>query len=166
MRISAVEEYGLRCLLALAQKGPDNQMTIAEIARAEGISVSYVSKLLYTLRRAGLVKAERGRSGGYSIAFNPEKISLYQILTALGGPLIDHAHCRKYTGQLDRCIHTGQCSIHDVLGGLSRFIGSVMSGTSLKDLLTESQQNRFKNALANVAVTYATEGSLPVGVRV
>jgi Rrf2 family transcriptional regulator, iron-sulfur cluster assembly transcription factor len=136
MRISAVEEYGLRCLMTLARKGKENQLSISEIADLEGLSVPYASKLLAILRRAGLVTAERGRGGGFSIAENPDKITLYQVLTALGGPMIDPQHCSRYTGQLNQCIHTDKCSIHDILGGLAGYVQSFLSGTTVQDLLS------------------------------
>ena len=97
MRITAVEEYGLRCLLALAKEGTAGQLSISEIAEKEGLSVPYASKLLGILRKSGLVVAARGRSGGFSIAREPEKITMYEVLTALGGPLIDTNHCQKYS---------------------------------------------------------------------
>mgnify|MGYP001081745134 CR=1 FL=1 len=135
MRISAVEEYGLRCLLALARKGSDKQLSIAEIAEIEGISVPYASKLLAILRRAGLVTAERGRGGGFSIASDPATINLYEVLTALGGPMIDPKHCSRFSGQKDQCVHTDNCSIHDVLGGLAGYVQMFLSRTTLRDLI-------------------------------
>ena len=136
MRISAVEEYGLRCLLALARKGQESQLSISEIAEMEGLSVPYASKLLAILRRAGLVTAERGRGGGFSIASNPARINLYEVLTALGGPMIDPKHCSRFTGQKDQCVHTEKCSIHDVLGGLAGYVQTFLSRTTLQDLIT------------------------------
>ena len=56
MRISSVEEYGLRCLLALANKGQSARLSISEIADLEGLSVPYTSKLLSILRRENLVE--------------------------------------------------------------------------------------------------------------
>jgi len=135
MRITAVEEYGLRCLLNLARKGVREQMSIAEIARAEGLSTPYASKLLSILRRAGLVEAARGRGGGFTIAREPASISLYEVLTSLGGPLIDPDHCGKYTGQLDQCVHSQGCSVHDLLGGLAGYIQSFLSGTTLQEII-------------------------------
>jgi Rrf2 family protein len=134
MRISAVEEYGLRCLLALARKGQQSQLSISEIAEMEGLSVPYASKLLAILRRAGLVTAERGRGGGFSIAVDPSRINLYEVLTALGGPMIDPKHCSRFTGQKDQCVHNEKCSIHDVLGGLAGYVQTFLSRTTLQDL--------------------------------
>ena len=134
MRISALEEYGLRCLLALAQVGPKGQLSISEIAEKEGISVPYASKLLSALRKTGLVKALRGRGGGFCIARPAEEINLLEVLTALGGPLIDPNHCRKYSGKLDKCIHTDDCTVHYTLNGLARLVGEFLSGTTLADI--------------------------------
>ncbi|PWB69118.1 transcriptional regulator [candidate division GN15 bacterium] len=135
MRISAIEEYGLRCLLALAKQGKNNQLSISDIAEMEGLSVPYASKLLAILRRAGLVTAERGRGGGFSIATDPTQINLYDVLTALGGPMIDPKHCSRYAGQKNQCVHTEKCSIHDILGGLAGYVQSFLSKTTLRDLI-------------------------------
>jgi Rrf2 family iron-sulfur cluster assembly transcriptional regulator len=134
MRITAVEEYGLRCLLALASKGRGEQLSIAEIAEMEGLSVPYVSKLLSILRKAGLVSAERGRSGGFSITRPLKEITLYEVMTSLGGPLIDPEHCRRHSGLRKECIHLNKCSVHDVLGGLAGYLQAFLTRTTLEDL--------------------------------
>ena len=152
MRISAVEEYGLRCLLALARKGRDQQLSISEIAELEGLSVPYASKLLAILRRAGLVTAERGRGGGFSIAIDPDKVSLYQVLTALGGPMIDPHHCNRFTGQKDQCVHTDQCNIHDVLGGLAGYVQSFLSRTTLYDLIAIPNDGLLRRSTEHIEI--------------
>ncbi len=68
MKITALEEYGLRCMIALAQNWPEKSMTMPEISAKEGLSIPYVGKLLMLLKRAGLVKALRGRNGGFTLA--------------------------------------------------------------------------------------------------
>jgi Rrf2 family protein len=135
MRITATEEYGLRCLLVLARKGPQVQLSIADIAEAEGISVPYASKLLAMLRKAELVTAVRGRKGGFCIAREADQINLLEVITALGGPLIDPDHCSKRTGRLDVCVHGDRCSVHDVLGGLAGIVGQFLKGTTLQNVI-------------------------------
>lgn len=135
MRITAVEEYGLRCLLSLAKDGTAGQSSISEIAEKEGLSVPYASKLLGILRKSGLVVAARGRSGGFTIARDPRQITMYEVLTALGGPLIDPNHCQKYSGLHDECVHINNCSVHDILGGLAGFVQEFLSRTSLHDII-------------------------------
>ena len=76
MKITAQEEYGLRCLLRLARaEGEHAALTIPEIAAAEGLSVPYVAKLLAVLRQAGLIESARGRAGGYRFAGTPEEVA-------------------------------------------------------------------------------------------
>src|SRR2546430_15546874 len=67
MRLSAQEEYGLRCLLQVA-RGHEGSTTTPEIAEREGLSQAHVHKLMRFLRRGGLVKSVRGRKGGYQLA--------------------------------------------------------------------------------------------------
>lgn len=144
MRITALDEYGLRCLLALARQGVDQQLTIPEISEMEGLSIPYTSKLLSILRKKGLILSVRGRGGGFCIARPPEEINLLEVLTALGGPLIDPDHCTKYTGQLEVCVHIPNCSIHYVLGGLAGYLGEFLSRTTLHDIINNPELTRIK----------------------
>ena len=136
MRISAIEEYGLRCLVTLAREGTKGMFSIADMAEREGLSVPYTSKLLSILRKAGLVTAERGRGGGFSIARDPAEIDLYEVITALGGPIIDPDHCSRFSGQREECVHAENCSVHDVLGGLAGYIQEFLSRTTVADLIS------------------------------
>ena len=135
MRLSATEEYGLRCLLALAREGTEGQLSITEIAEKEGISAPYASKLLSLLRKAGLVTAVRGRKGGFQIAYEPSHITLLEVVTSLGGPLIDPDHCRKRTGQRDHCVHGLDCVVREVLGGVAEYIRNYLSAITLQDMI-------------------------------
>jgi len=150
MRITAIEEYGLRCLLALARVGRGKQLTIPEIAEMEGLSVPYTTKLLSVLRRAGMVNAERGRTGGFTITRPLDQISLYEVMVALGGPLIDPRHCQRHSGQLEQCIHIENCSVHDVLGGLAGYIQEFLTDTTLQDLALGMPTNIARQAGKNL----------------
>ena len=93
MKITAQEEYGLRCLLHLARTRDPLGQNIREIAEAENLSIPYVAKLLAVLRRAGLITSVRGRKGGYLLARPAGDIRLGEVMQALGGPL----HIRRLT---------------------------------------------------------------------
>ncbi len=152
MRISSIEEYGLRCLLALARKGEDSQLTIPEIARLEGLSASYVSKLLSILRKSGLISSVRGRTGGFRISQPAEQINLLKVLTALGGPLIDPDHCAKFSGQRQTCIHVSNCSVHHVLAGLAGYVGNFLSHTTLQSILDNEQMDHVQQIKSMVNI--------------
>ena len=65
MKITAQEEYGLRCLLQLARMPQGQIVSVKEIADKEGLSGANVEKLLRLLSHAGLVHSVRGIKGGY-----------------------------------------------------------------------------------------------------
>ena len=73
MKLSAQEEYGLRCLLQVAS-APDHFLTIPEIARREALSEAYVAKLASALRRADLLVSVRGKKGGVALARSPFEV--------------------------------------------------------------------------------------------
>lgn len=162
MRISAVEEYGLRCLLTLARQGNDGQLSIADIAEREGLSVPYASKLLALLRKEGLVVAERGRGGGFSIARPAEEVSMYEVITALGGPLIDPNHCTKFSGQQEECVHADNCSVHTVLGGLAGYIQEFLTQTTLGDLINTDKVDYLKRMGSIMISDQALETELTI----
>ncbi len=157
MRISALEEYGLRCLVSLAKAGCEGQLSISDISEKEGLSVPYTSKLLSILRKSGLVTAVRGRGGGFCIARDPKEINLLEVITALGGPLIDPNHCDKFSGQLDKCIHTDNCSVQYTLAGLSKIVGQFLTSSTLEDILNGSNFNDITLIKSNVTLMTDSE---------
>src|SRR5579864_6181170 len=108
MKITAQEEFGLRCLLRLAGGGVGASLSIHEIAAAEGLSVPYVAKLLAVLRQGGLIESERGRAGGYRLKVPASEIGLGSVLLVLGEPLFDEAsYCDSHAGTHSdgHCVH-------------------------------------------------------------
>ncbi len=82
MKISAQEEYGLRCLLQLATLSAGESLTLNQIAEREGISQANAGKLMWLLNKAGFVQATRGTKGGYSLARSSGEIRLYSFLVS------------------------------------------------------------------------------------
>ena len=76
MKLSTRAEYGIRVLVALAHADGERPTSLAGIARADKLPHAYIEQLVGALRRAGLVTATRGHSGGYRLARPAEQISL------------------------------------------------------------------------------------------
>lgn len=142
MKITSQEEYGLRCLLRLAQAEDGRSLTIPEIAAAEGLSAPYVAKLLGVLRQAGLIDSVRGRSGGYRLAGNPADVHLGAVLSALGEPLFeDPGYCQKHPGtETVTCVHMGDCTLRALWQTLDRWMRRALDQVTLADLLHGSGQ--------------------------
>lgn len=134
MKITALEEYGLRCLVQLAHGEGGSPLSAREVAAAEGLTVEYVTQLLVRLRRAGLVKSVRGSRGGFLLTRPPERMTMGDVSRALGEPLLDRL-CASYTGTRATCIHDGAaCGIHDFWADIAGKVHGVLDGYTLKDL--------------------------------
>ena len=136
MKLSAQEEYGLRCLLQVARRPNGQSVTIPEIADAEGVSPHNVARYLATLRKGGIVDSERGQHGGYTLAREPSTIVVAEVLAALGGPLYDPSFWNHFTGAGDTCQHTAvDCSIRGLWMQVQNAVDDVLSRTNLQQLL-------------------------------
>lgn len=140
MKVTAQEEYGLRCLMQLATSSPLRPLTIAEIAEREGLSAAYAGKLMNLLRDGGLVESVRGRSGGYLMARPPERISVSEIMAALGGIIYEDHYCERFPGDEETCVHVGDCSVRSLWGMLQGMVERVLSRTTLADLMHTEQR--------------------------
>jgi Rrf2 family protein len=155
MKLSAQEEYGLRCLLRVANAGEGESLTIPEIGRAEALSIAYVAKLMRILRQRKLVKSVRGQTGGYTLARSPEDISVGEVVAALGGRLFGPGFCDQFSGLKRMCTHSVDCSIRSLWRAVQSAVDSVLAGITLKDLLqTESDMNvRLQPLVPNAAAS-------------
>lgn len=134
MKLSAQEEYGLRCLLQLATVGEGEFLTLGQIAEREGISTANAGKLLWILNKAGLVNSIRGTKGGYRLARPASEIHLNEIIKVLDDDVLA-GHCKSYTGVLDACVHTGDCGIRPVIVGLHEVVEAALAGITLAQLI-------------------------------
>lgn len=166
MKITAQEEYGLRCLLRLAAAEPES-LTLPEVSAAEGLSVAYVAKMMAVLRDAGLVTSVRGRSGGYRLAKSPDEIGLGSLLLMLGEPLFDDpGYCDRHPGIAeDGCVHRGGCTLKTLWQTLETWMRRTLDQITLADLMrnrgdvTELLRNRLAVAVLEDAPATV---SLPV----
>ncbi|MCS6873078.1 MAG: Rrf2 family transcriptional regulator [Pyrinomonadaceae bacterium] len=134
MKISAQEEYGLRCLVQLALLKEGETLTLTQIAEREGISVANAGKLMWLLSKAGFVKATRGTKGGYCLARPASEIKLSEVIKVLEEKGIEN-HCENFTGVLDICVHKEDCGIRSVIVGLHEIIRNVLSQITLAELI-------------------------------
>lgn len=134
MKISAQEEYGLRCLVQLATLPTGESLTLPQIAEREGISTANAGKLMWLLNKAGFVQSTRGTKGGYYLARPAEDIRLSEIIKMLDEEVIS-THCGSYTGVKDECVHTGDCGIRPVIVGLHEIVENALSRITLAQLV-------------------------------
>ncbi len=112
-------DYAVRAMLALARADAQERrghlsggdwLSVARIAASEAIPPRILPSVMRRLARAGLVAAQTGRTGGYQLARDADRINLLEIIEAIEGDT------RRQTCILrgGPCLVTGQCSVHDV----------------------------------------------------
>lgn len=143
MKITAQEEYGLRCLLQLARHvGGPQPITVKEIAASEGISVAYAEKLLHRLAKAGLAESVRGVRGGFRLSRSPENVTVGDAVRVLGSFLTHAAICQRYTGDVSRCVHNRDCGLRPVWSTVNYHLQKMLDNMPLSMLLQGEREVR------------------------
>ena len=161
MKISAQEEYGLRCLVQLANLRDGESLTLPQIAAREGISTANAGKLMWLLNRAGFVLSTRGTKGGYLLARPAAEIRLSEIIRVLDEDVMNK-HCGNYTGVLDLCVHNGDCGIRPVIVGLHEIVENALSRITLAQLVgSESSVDAMFHKIQGINRTIEPQLSRP-----
>lgn len=135
MKITAQEEYGLRCIIQLARQTNGEPLMVRDIAEREGLSLAYVEKILWTLSRSGIIESVRGPKGGYRLTRACTEISVGEVMRALGGIQSSEEICGQFTGNHDTCVHHGACDLEPVWASITDFVNSVFDRIPLSQLL-------------------------------
>jgi Rrf2 family protein len=85
MSITTKSPYALQALAELGRSG-DGPVPIGELARRRNIPVQFLEQLFATLRRAGVLRSQRGVKGGYTFARPPADITVLEVVELLDGP--------------------------------------------------------------------------------
>ena len=158
MKISAQEEYGLRCLVQLANLREGESLTLPQIAEREGISTANAGKLMWLLNKAGFVQSTRGTKGGYFLSRPANEIHLSEIIKVLDDDVL-HKHCESYTGILDKCVHNGDCGIRPVIVGLHEIVENALSRITLASLVgSESSVDAMFHKIQGIHRTIEPQG--------
>jgi Rrf2 family protein len=87
LSITTKSPYALNALVELYRQGGPDPVPIAELARRREIPVQFLEQLFASLRRAGILRSQRGVKGGYSFARPPEEVTVLELVELLDGPL-------------------------------------------------------------------------------
>ena len=124
--ITTKSPYALSALVELYACGERGPVPIAELARRRNIPVQFLEQLFATLRRAGLLRSQRGVKGGYSFARPPGEITVLELVELLDGPLgRDASGVFSITAEAARAV-LGASTIVEVAEAEARAAGAPM----------------------------------------
>jgi Rrf2 family nitric oxide-sensitive transcriptional repressor len=125
---SQTVEYALRAAVALASDSTAAQRVV-DLAPATQVPPDYLAKVMNQLVRAQLVRAQRGRNGGYTLTRPPEHISLLEVVNAVD-PLRRITHC-----PLNLRAHAGRlCGLHRKLDNALQHMEEALADSTLAEM--------------------------------
>lgn len=135
MKLSTRSRYGLRLMYELALNVGKGPVFLHEIAERQDMSEKYLSKLVIPLRAAKLINSARGAHGGYTLARDPAKITVREIVEALEGDLcpVECVH------NADVCARVAFCPTRDIWSSLEKEIRRVLEGITLASIVKSNE---------------------------
>ena len=131
IRMTKLTDYGIVLLSRLASQPNLETQTARDLATCAGLPYPMASKILKALARAGLLASQRGAKGGYSLAYQPEEISVGDVIEALEGP-IGITECASSPGS---CEHEPTCPVRARWQEISGAVRNFLEEIPLTDLL-------------------------------
>jgi Rrf2 family protein len=132
---SQTTEYALRAVVYLAAQGGAAR-TIQQIAEATRVPANYLSKVMQSLRRAGLVGSQRGLHGGFTLGVPPGELTVYDVVQAV-----------ERIRRIERCPlgledHINLCPLHRRLDQAMAMVERALRQSTIAELLVEPARER------------------------
>ncbi len=132
MKITTQGDYGLRCVLNIAQ-GNGNPVTIDEICQEEALSADYAEQLLLRLRRSGIVKSQKGPGGGYVLSKKPKSINVRDVILALENKPFETI-CEKLKKKKNFCGRSNNCKLKIIWNRINRETQNILKKVTLNQI--------------------------------
>jgi len=142
MKLSSKARYGLKAMCYMADRHGEGVISLSTMSSSIGVSEKYLEQLISSLRKAGLISANRGANGGYFLSKSPDDISVGEIIRALedGLVIIDclSGECDSKCGcSTNPCDGDGKCNCktYNVWNKLYEAINDCLDSMSLSSLI-------------------------------
>ena len=149
MRISAKADYAVRAAVELAAAPDDKPVKAERLATAQDIPLKFLLGILNDLRRAYLVRSQRGAEGGYALMRPAAQITLADVIRAIDGPLAN-----VHDTSLSDLTYSGPAkNLRDVWMALRTSLRAVLEVVTLADLAA----GELPDSVEELAATYRAE---------
>ncbi|WCF10564.1 RrF2 family transcriptional regulator [Paenibacillus thiaminolyticus] len=131
MRFSKATNYALHTMLMLVEASSVKPIGVQQLAEAQGVSPTYLSKILTRLVKAGMIESVSGANGGYRLTGNKDDITFLDIIHAIEG-----------TASLFECgfVHGSECLIQEVMKEAEEKMEQHLQNAKLADLAHQQTQ--------------------------
>jgi len=140
LKISTKGRYALRMLLDLAENRNEGFIALKEIAERQHISKQYLEQIITIINNSKILRANRGKQGGYMLAQEPSKITVGQVLRITEGSLSSTA-CLE--SDVNHCKMSETCKTLYIWKELNKVIADYLDSVNLQDILNRHQNQEF-----------------------
>jgi Rrf2 family cysteine metabolism transcriptional repressor len=137
MWITRRTDYAARAVLALCVAEPDELLNVEDIAQRTAVPVSVTKQIMNQMRSSGLVRSERGPSGGYRLNHRPEEITLERVVRLFQGQLAPISCATRH--EAEDCPMTPGCSMQDVWTDVRDATIAILARTTFADLAARAR---------------------------
>jgi len=133
--LSQTAVYALRAVIHLAEAERDSLVRVDDMAKALDVPRNYLSKILHTLAREGMLRSTRGPGGGFRLAVPAKKLRLFDIVSSFD----DMQERRTCLLGRARCSDTDPCAVHTRWQDAWREVRSFFRETTVADLFDDEE---------------------------
>ena len=138
MQLTRAADYAVRVMIHLGGLPPDTRASRAELAVAAECPEQFLSKVLQSLTRAGLVVSHRGNTGGFELPNIHRAATLLEVVEAIEGPI-----------RLNICLNSDRscarqqwCPAHDVWANAQAAVARVLRDSTINVLAQQAAVRR------------------------
>ena len=146
MRLTTKGKYAVTALLDLSLHQSGKKFTsLSKIAARQDMPISYLEQLFRNLRKAGIVEAARGPTGGYRLSRHSSEINVSEVVASVEGAM-DATQC----GGASDCHAGTRCLAHDLWSELNSQVDNFLINKSLEDVIANkrsSQDSKLKDLI-------------------
>jgi Rrf2 family protein len=141
LSLSTRGRYGVRFMAALAAEWGRGSTLLRDISRREAISEKYLGQIVIPLKASGLVSAQRGARGGYSLAHPPAEITVLEVVEAIEGPVAPVPCTEPGCGGAEAaCDRGSECAASEVWKRLREDIRASLASVTLAALAARARE--------------------------
>lgn len=134
MQLTRAAEYAIRVMVHLAGLPPGTRRSLPALVEAVEVPEHFLSKVLQQLGRNGMIQSQRGMSGGFALAVDPERLSLLAVMEAIEGPV----RLNLCLGPGEGCDRKITCSVHRVWVEAQEALTGVLRRATIAQLAREA----------------------------
>jgi Rrf2 family protein len=141
-------KYGLKALLALAEKTGTGPVLVSELANRYAIPKKFLEAILLELKRHGFVQNKKGKGGGYFLCRQPADITFTEVIRALEGPLAA-VPCVSVTAYMrcPDCLDEQTCGVRIAMKEVLEATLGILDRTTLAEINGQVARQRQKAAV-------------------